>query len=231
MDINEVLELLKSMKNEQNRAGMARFGINVEKAFGISMKQLYPIARKIKKNHNLAFQLWETGFHEARLLAIIIAEPKLLTSETMDRWTQDFNSWDICDQAAMKLYSKMPNAWEKVELWAKSEAEFVRRAAFALIAALSHHYKLKDNTPFEKSLMIIKEYCTDERNFVKKAVNWALREIGKRNYELYLKAKNMCIEILEQFPSSRAARWIAKDALRELESHKIIERVKKSKFN
>lgn len=231
MDLNEILELLKSMESEHNRAGMARFGINTERAFGISMKQLQPIARKIKRNHDLALQLWATGFHEARLLATLIAEPKLMTSETMDSWTHDFNSWDICDQAAMKLYSKMPNAWEKVELWAKSEDEFVRRAAFALIAALCHHYKFNNNEPFVKSFQLIKKYCTDERNFVKKAINWALREIGKRNFELNQKAIKLCYEILEEFPHSRSARWIAKDALRELSSEKIIERVKKSKFN
>lgn len=231
MNETEIINLLKSMQNEHNRQGMARFGINIENAFGISMKQLYPIARKIKKNQELAEKLWETGFHEARLLAILIADPKKTTPELMDKWVQDFNSWDVCDQAAMKLFSRMPIAWEKVFAWAASESEFVRRAAFALIAALCIHYKERNEQYFEQSLELVVQYATDERNFVKKAVNWALRQIGKRSLSLNRKALAACEEILLVHPQSKAARWVAKNALRELTNEKTLQRVASSKFN
>lgn len=227
MNTREIIELLRSLENPENKAGMARFGINAENAFGISMKSLEPIARKIKKNHELALELWETGFHEARILAILIADPKKITPELMDKWTADFNSWDICDQAAMKLYCKTPFAWQKVYEWAQSEQEFVRRAAFATLAALCLHYKEKNNEPFEKSLGLILQYSRDERNFVKKAVNWALRQIGKRNLELNRKAIETAEAILRDYPDSKSARWIARDALRELQNEKTLERIKK----
>lgn len=227
MNTQEIIELLRSLENPENKAGMARFGINTEKAFGISMKTLEPIARKIKKNHELALELWETGYHEARILATLIAEPNKISSEVMNKWASDFNSWDICDQAAMKLYCKTPFAWEKVFEWAESDMEFVRRAAFATLAALCLHYKEKNNEPFEKSFELIIKYSTDERNFVKKAVNWALRQIGKRNLELNRKAIETAETILQKFPHSPSARWIARDALRELQNEKTIERIKK----
>ncbi|MEJ5245641.1 MAG: DNA alkylation repair protein [Bacteroidota bacterium] len=227
MNTKEIIELLRSLENPENKAGMARFGINAENAFGISMKTLEPIARKIKKNHELALELWETGYNEARILAILIADPKIITPEVMDKWTSDFNSWDICDQAAMKLYCKTPFAWQKVFEWAQSEQEFVRRAAFATLAALCLHYKEKNNEPFEKSLGLILQYSRDERNFVKKAVNWALRQIGKRNLELNRKAIETAEAILRAYPESASARWIARDALRELQNEKNLERIKK----
>ncbi len=227
MNTREIIELLRSLENPENKAGMARFGINAENAFGISMKTLEPIARKINKNHELALELWETGFHEARILAILIADLKKITPELMDKWTADFNSWDICDQAAMKLYCKTLFAWQKVFEWAQYEQEFVRRAAFATLAALCLHYKEKNNEPFEKSLELIIKYARDERNFVKKAVNWALRQIGKRNLELNRKAIETAEAILRAYPDSKSARWIARDALRELHNEKTLERIKK----
>ncbi|HOK13536.1 MAG TPA: DNA alkylation repair protein [Candidatus Kapabacteria bacterium] len=227
MNAQEIIELLRSLENPENKAGMARFGINTDRAFGISMKTLEPIARKIKKNYELALELWETGYNEARILAILIADPKKITPEVMDKWTRDFNSWDICDQAALKLYCKTPYAWQKVFEWADYEQEFVRRAAFATIAALCLHYKEKNNEPFEKSLELIVRYSTDERNFVKKAVNWALRQIGKRNLELNSKAQAAAERILLFHPNSPSARWIARDALRELRNEKTLERVRK----
>ncbi len=225
MNAKEIIELLRSLENPENKLGMARFGINTECAFGISMKTLEPVARKIKKNHELALELWETGYHEARILAILIADPKKNTPEMMDKWTNDFNSWDICDQAALKLYCKTPFAWQKVFEWAASEQGFVRRAAFATLAALCLHYKEKNNEPFQKALKLIVQYSTDERNFVKKAVNWALRQIGKRNLELNSKAIETAETILQTYPDSPSARWIARDALRELRNEKTIQRI------
>lgn len=231
METKEIIEILQSMESKHNQAGMARFGINTERAFGISMKDLQPMAKAIRRNHQLALELWETGWHEARILAVLIDNPKETTSEQMDSWVLDFNSWDLCDQACMKLFCKTPYAWQKVDEWLDREEEFVKRASFALMASLAHHEKRKDNTPFLKSLEYITSNPTDERNFVKKAINWALRQIGKRNLLLRDEAIKVCESILETYPTNKAARWIAKDALRELNDEKILFRIEKSKFN
>lgn len=227
----EIIEVLESMENPHNKSGMARFGINTERAFGISMKDLHPIAKAIKKNHELAIDLWETGFHEARILAVLIAEPKLLTSELMDKWALDFNSWDLCDQACGKLFCKSPLAWEKVNQWYEREEEFVKRASFALMAALAVHSPIKTNEPFLNLLEMIAAAPCDERNFVKKAVNWALRQIGKRNMILRDAAVQACREIGKNFDGSKAARWIIHDALREFDNEKTFARTAKSRHN
>lgn len=229
--IDEIVASLKSMGSEYNRDGMARFGINTELAFGISMAELKPFAKQFKKNHELAVQLWETGIHEARILSILIDDPKKVSSNQMDKMVADFNSWDVCDQAAMKLFCYTTYSWEKVYEWAKSEAEFTRRASFALIAGLCLHHKVKNNEPFQNALNLILEYAIDERNFVKKAVNWALRQIGKRNIILHEEALKCCHIMLEKYPNSKSARWIANDAIRELNDSKIINRIKKSRHN
>jgi len=231
MKLDNIISSLKSMGSEYNRNGMARFGINTELALGISMAELKPFAKQIKKNHELALELWETGYHEARILSVLIDDPKKVTSEQMDKMVADFNSWDLCDQAAMKLFCYTPFAWLKVDEWAESELEFTRRASFALIAGLCLHYKPKDNEPFENTLRLIFKYSIDERKKVKKAVNWALRQIGKRNLHLHEQALDCCHNILEQYPNSKSARWIANDAIRELNDEKIIERVRKSRHN
>lgn len=231
MSTIEIISQLKSMGSEHNRNGMARFGINTECALGISMAELKPFAKQFKKNHDLAIELWDSGFHEARILSILIDDPKKVTPEQMDNMVSDFNSWDVCDQAAMKLFCYTPYCWQKVEEWAECELEFTRRASFALIAGLCLHYKPKENQPFENSLDIILKYSNDERNFVKKAVNWALRQIGKRNLYLHQKALDCCQQILETYPNSKSARWIANDAIRELNDEKIISRIRKSRHN
>lgn len=231
MSATEVIELLKSLENEKNKIGMARFGINTERAFGISMKELNPIAKIIKKNHQLALELWETGFHEARILAVLIAEPKKLTSEEMDHWVLGFNSWDLCDQAALKLFCKSPLAYQKVYEWYEKDEEFVKRASFALMAALATHERSKSNEPFLKLLDLIAAKPDDDRNFVKKAVNWALRQIGKRNLILRDAAIQTCHQISANFDHSRAARWVVSGALKEFDDEKIFTRTAKSRHN
>lgn len=231
MTANEIIELLKTMGSERNRSGMARFGINTEKAFGISMAELKPIAKEIKKNHKLALELWDYEYHEARLLAVLIDNPKEVGGEQMDSWASSFNSWDLCDQACMKLFCYTEARWDKVFEWGESEVEYVKRASFALIAGLGLHEKSKDNENFIKSLELIVRKADDERNFVKKAINWALRQIGKRNMQLREAAIDACNKILTQHPNSKSAKWVANDALREFQNDKIINRTMKSRHN
>lgn len=210
----DVIAELRALGSEKNRAGMARFGINTEAAFGISLQQLRPLARKYKKNHELALALWESGFHEARLLAALIDDPKQVTAKQMDSWTADFDSWDLCDQACLKLFVKTPLVEAKIAKWAKDEREFVRRAAFALLAAYAVHGKEVPDSNYRRLLPLIEEYSTDERNFVRKAVNWALRQIGKRSPALHKPALALSKRLAAS--DNKTARWIGKDAVKEL---------------
>jgi len=220
----EIIEILQQNKNSKNIEGMARFGINPEFALGISMKYLRSFAKEIGKNHQLAMELWKTKIHEARILASIIAVPKQLTKTQMNQWVKDFNSWDLCDQCCMNLFRKSEFAIEKSFEWIERKEEFVKRAGFALVATLAVHNKEMNNNDFNKYLPLIEKYSTDERNFVKKAVNWALRQIGKRNAYLNFTA----IEISEKLVNSesKTAKWIGKDALIELTTEKVLSRIK-----
>lgn len=221
MQTSEIIEILKSKRNETNKSGMARFGINTEFAFGISMPELTLIAKKYKKNHNLALELWDTGYHEAKILAAVIDDPKQVTEEQMEKWVLGINSWDVCDQLMMKLFDKTEYATKKIFEWAERKEEFVKRSAFALIASVALHDKKSPNDKFESFLPLIIKAADDERNFVKKAVNWALRQIGKKNKELYFSAFRAAEEILSIYPNSKSARWIANDAIREFNTEKI----------
>jgi len=222
MNYNEIMKKLNDLANPENVKGMARYGINPNNNYGISIYQLRPIAKEIGKNHNLALKLWASKIHDARLLACFIDEPSEVTGEQMDSWANDFDSWDICDQACTSLFDLTSFAWEKIFEWAEKKPEFVKRGAFSLMAGLSVHDKKSDDKKFEKLLPLIKEHSNDERNYVKKAVNWALRNIGKRNANLNKKAIKTAEEI--EKIDSKTARWIAKDALRELNSEKIQKR-------
>lgn len=207
------------MANPENVAGMARFGINPEKTYGISIPELRRIARQVGKDHELAQDLWDSGIHEARILACFIDEPAKVTEAQMDRWAADFDSWDVCDQCCGNLFDRTPFAYQKALEWSEYEQEFVKRAAFALMAYLAVHDKKAPDSPFEAFLPIIVRESSDDRNYVKKAVNWALRQVGKRSRYLNERA----IEIAEEIKrtDSRAARWIASDALRELTTDKV----------
>lgn len=224
MDYEEILEKLKSMKNLSNVEGMARFGINPNNNLGISVATLRKIAKEIGKNHDLALKIWNSGIHDARLLACFVDKPDMVSDEQMDSWANDFDSWDICDQACTSLFDLNPIAWKKVHEWSKRDEEFVKRGAFSLIAGLSVHDKKADDKKFEQFFPIIIRESIDDRNYVKKSVNWALRNIGKRNVNLNKRA----IEIAEEIQKidSKTARWIANDTLRELQSEKIKNRLK-----
>lgn len=213
--LEQVLAQLEQLANPENAAGMARFGIRGARVLGVSVKDLRVLARPYKKDHALALALWETGIHEARILATIIADPKQVTAEQMERWVLDFDSWDVCDQCCMNLFDKTPFAWEKAIAWSAREAEFVRRAGFALMATLAVHDRRAADEQFEPFFACIEAQSTDERNFVKKAVNWALRQIGKRNAALRARALVVARDLAES--DARAARWIGKDAVKELE--------------
>ena len=202
---------------------MARYGINSNGTLGITIPQLRELAKQIGTDHALALELWRSGIHDARTLASMIDDPTLVTPEQMDDWVKDFDSWDVCDQVCGNLFDRTPYAFTKVAEWSDREEEFVRRAAFALLAGLSVHDKRASDSAFVACFPLIVAASTDERNFVKKAVNWALRNIGKRNPAL----NQLAIELARQIQmiDSKAARWIASDALRELSSEKVQARL------
>jgi 3-methyladenine DNA glycosylase AlkD len=214
MTANEIIKRLKSLRNPRNAAGMARFGINPRNTLGVSIPMLRRIARQAGKDHRLAQELWQSGIHEARILAAMVDDPARVTEAEMERWVKDFDSWDVCDQVCSNLFDKTAYAHRKAVAWSRRDDEFVKRAGFVLMAALAVHDKSAPDAAFRKFLPLITRSATDERNFVKKAVNWALRQIGKRNAALNRAAIATAREI--QQIDSRAARWIAADALREL---------------
>jgi len=218
MTEKEVIAQLKKHSNPKDKEGMAKFGINPKYALGVRVPIMRNLAKKIGKNHKLAKDLWKTKIHEARILASMIDDPRMVDGKQMDNWVREFNSWDLCDQCCSNLFNKLPISWKKVGEWADRKEEFVRRAGFALIAYLACHDKKAKDEDFINFFPIIKKYSTDNRNFVKKAVNWALRQIGKRNSHLRNKAINFAKEI--QKIDSKSAKWIAKDAIRELISKK-----------
>lgn len=224
MEIEEIIKELESLSNPEDVEGMARFGINPEKAYGVRIPELRKMAKKAGKDHHLAENLWNFGYHEARILATMIDDPAEVSEEQMEKWVLDFNTWDICDQCCMNLFDKTPFAYKKVFEWSKREEEFVKRAAFTMMAVLAVHDKKAMNEKFEQFFPIIIRESNDNRNFVKKAVNWALRGIGKRNMVLNKMAIEAAMEIKEL--NSKSAKWISYNALRELESEKIQNRLK-----
>jgi 3-methyladenine DNA glycosylase AlkD len=227
MNYDEIMSKLQSLANPENVKGMARYGINQHNNLGISIYLLRPLAKEIGINHALALKLWDSTIHDARLLACFIADPQQITSEQMDAWAEDFDSWDICDQACTSLFDLSPLAYQKVFQWADKEKEFVKRAAFSLIAGLAVHDKTATEQDFERFLSLCIRHSNDERNYVKKAVNWALRNIGKRNLSLNKKALKTAEEIKNR--DSKSARWIASDAIRELTSQKVRQRLERKK--
>jgi 3-methyladenine DNA glycosylase AlkD len=221
----ETLRELRGAADPKVRAKLAYFGLNVPKAYGISTPVLQALARHIGKDHALAEELWSSGIHEARILAALIGESEKVTSAQMDRWVRDFDSWDVVDSVCCYLYSAAKPAWDKIYEWSHRLAEFEKRAAFSLAAYLSYKDKSARDERFERFLSVIEREAHDERNFVRKAVNWALRNIGKRNPRLNTAAIRSAERIRQQ--DSRAARWIAADALRELKSQAVQKRLRK----
>jgi 3-methyladenine DNA glycosylase AlkD len=219
----EVLEKLKSLCDPQAVAGMTGYGINTDNAFGIPIPRLRKIAKEIGKDHALSEQLWSSGIHEARIMASMIADPQMVTEQELERWINDFDSWDVCDQCCNNLFRKTKFAYQKAMEWSLHRKEFVKRAGFVLMACLAVHDKGADDIAFRQFFPIIKSQAADERNFVKKSVNWALRQIGKRNRAMNAEAIDVATDLSRI--ESKAARWIACDALRELRSNKIQKRL------
>jgi 3-methyladenine DNA glycosylase AlkD len=236
-EVADILAELRALGSEENRAGMARYGIKVVNAFGVSVYQLRKVAKRLGTNHPLALTLWATGNHEARLLACFVDDPALVGDQQLEAWARNFDSWDICDQATTSLFDLTKHAWGKARKWSGRDQEWVKRAGFALMAGLAVHDKSAGNRAFAKLLPLIQRGAFDERNFVKKAVNWALRNIGKRNRALNA-AAIACAERIRTAanqraggerggdPAARSARWVATDALRELASAKVQARIK-----
>lgn len=220
MDMSTVKQVIKELKllaNPKALETLAYFGISGVNSLGLSVPQMRKLAKEIGINHPLALKLWKTKIHEAQHIATMIADPKLVTEKLMEQWLKDLNSWDLVDGTCSNVFRKTPWAYEKVKEWSTRKREFEKRAAFSLICYLAVHDKKEADKPFEDFLEIIKRESSDERNFVKKAINWALRQIGKRNLLLCKKAIKTSKEIYAKGDSS--SRWIATDALRELEKY------------
>jgi 3-methyladenine DNA glycosylase AlkD len=214
---------LKAAGSPRNVEGMARYGIVARSAFGVPTPEVERLAREIGRNHALAADLWRTGNHDARALAVLIEDPQLVTEEQMEAWALDFDNWAVCDGCCMHLFDQTPFAWPKTREWSARDEEFVKRAGYTLMAALAVHDKKAPDRRFLSLLPAIKRGSTDERNYVRKAVNWALRAIGKRDQALN-KAAILASEQIRRL-DSRAARWIAADALRELKSEAVQKRL------
>lgn len=221
--LKQVLKQLKSKARSDQLKGMAKYGMATEKRLGVAIPDLRKMAKIIAKDHQLALQLWQTNISEAMILASMINEPEKVTDKQMELWVKDFNSWDVCDQVCMNLFEKTPFTLKKIKKWSKNSKEFVKRTAYTLIACLAWHDKQAKDEFFIKFFPIIKNGATDDRNFVKKAVNWALRNIGKRNKNLNKEALKLARKIKKL--DSKPARWIASDAIRELESQAVQKRL------
>jgi len=223
--VKGVLDKLQSKTKPEQLPGMAKYGIAVEQRLGVSVPDMRKMAKEIGRDHKLALDLWRTGIAEARILASMVGDPAKLTEDQMEDWVKGINSWDVCDHVCMNLFEKNQLAWKKIVDWSEREEEFVKRTAFSLIACLAWHDKKASDEKFIEMFPVIIREATDEHNFVKKAVNWALRNIGKRNLNLNGAAINTAKEIKRL--DSKAARWIAADAIRELESDAIQSRLKR----
>jgi len=223
--VKYVLDKLQSKARPEQLEGMAKYGMTVEQRLGVSVPDMRKLAKELGKDHKLALDLWRTGIAEARIVAGMIDDPAKLTEEQMEDWVKGINSWDVCDQVCMNLFEKNQLAWKKIVDWSERKEEFVKRTAFSLIACLAWHDKEASDAEFIELLPVIIRGSTDERNFVKKAVNWALRNIGKRNLKLNEAAINTAKEIKQL--ESKAARWVASDTLRELGSDAIQSRLRR----
>jgi 3-methyladenine DNA glycosylase AlkD len=222
----EVVATLRAQGSKATRDGMARYGIPATNAVGIPVGKLRAYAKRLGRDHALALALWKTGLYEARMLATFVDEPALVTPAQMDAWCRDFDNWAICDTACFALFDRTPHAFRKVTAWAGRRDEFVRRAAFALLASLAVHDKEAPDAAFQKGLALIERAAADDRNFVMKGVNWALRTVGKRNAALHAAAVATATRLAAS--DAAAPRWIGKDALRDLASPAVARRLARS---
>lgn len=224
----DIIDILKSYSNADNLKGMVRFGINPHNALGVSIPLIRSVKAELRKEykenpeilHTLAHALWYSDIHEAKILAGFIDVPDLVTEKQMDAWVKDFDSWDVCDQVCGNLFDKTPYAFKKAVVWSQRPEEFVKRAGFVLMATLALHDKHAPDAEYLQFFPLLEKGASDERNFVKKAVNWALRQIGKRNKTLNKEVLIICEQIARQ--NSKSAKWITADALRELQNEKIL---------
>ena len=223
MQYEEIIDLLIEQSDPEAAAGKARFGVKGANVLGISVPALRVLGKQIGKDQSLAEQLWGSGLHEARILATLVAEPLAFSETLMDQWAGDFDSWDLCDACCANLFFRTPYAYSKAMAWSERDEEYVRRAGFTMMAVLAIHDKKAQDESFEAFFPAIMQEAGDERNFVRKAVNWALRQIGKRSQRLNKLAVELAEEIKMQ--DTRTARWIAADALKELTSDKIQKRL------
>ena len=225
-DVEAVLAELEGYGSKRVREDMSeRFGIRTDKAWGVRMADMQKVAKSIGQDHQLAQQLWKTGWYEARMVATMIADPQQVTPKEMDAWCKDFDNWAICDTACFKLWDQVPHAWDKVPVWAKSEQEFIKRAAFALLACLSLHRNDSDPKALKKFLPLVKKAAADERNFVKKGVSWALRGMANTGSEMH----QTVVDLAEVLAASTNAteRWVGKDVLRDIKRPMITKRAEK----
>lgn len=214
MTVPEILRWLERRGTKRNRDGMARYAIVAPKVYGVSVSDIRALGKRIGRDPKLADALWKTGWYEARMLAAFVADPARITPAQMDRWARDFDNWAICDTMCFHLFDKSPHAWRKIAQWSRRKEEFVKRAAFALLASVALHDKAAPAVRFRAALPLVERAAADDRNFVRKGVSWALRGIGRRNAALRAPA----VAVARRLAGSEApgARWVGKDALREL---------------
>jgi 3-methyladenine DNA glycosylase AlkD len=222
-EVRSALTWLERHSTKRTRDGMARYGLPSDNAFGVTMADMKVLAKRLGRSHQLAAALWDTGWYEARMLTSFVDESERVTPTQMDRWSRDFDNWGICDTVCFHLFDRTPHAWQKVAQWHDRPEEFVKRAAFALLWGLTVHDKQAGDEPFAQGLRLVERAATDERHFVKKAVNMALRAIGKRNPALNAAAVTVARRLGDS--PQAAPRWVGKDALRELTSAAVIQRL------
>ncbi len=222
--VDFALTWLKRRRTKATLEGMARYAIPSDHAYGVAMKDIKALGTMLGRNQLLAVALWGTGVYEARMLASFVAEPRRLTAAQMERWCRDFDNWTLCDAMSFNLFDRTPHAWTKVAQWSSRGREFEKRTAFSLLWSLTVHDKSAANEAFEQGLLLVEREAGDERHFVKKAANMALRAIGKRNLALNSAAVSVARRLAES--EDATARWIGKDALRELTSPALTTRLK-----
>ena len=224
-DVAYALGWLEKRGTKKNRDGMARYGIVAKKVFGVSMGTMKSLAKELGRDHALSQALWKTGWYEARMLASLVGEPDRVTPAQMERWAKAFDNWAVCDGVCCHLLIYTPFAWPTIPRWSRRQGEFVRRGAFSMLAGLAAHDRTADDGRFIEALPLIESAADDGRNFVKKAVNWALRSIGKRSPMLNKEAVAVARRLADADDS--ASRWVGKDALRELTSPAVQRRLAK----
>ena len=224
-DVKSVLAWLKKHSSKATRDGMARYGVPSDTALGVTMADMKVLAKEVGKNHALAAALWDTGVYEARMLTSFVDDAEQVSATQMNRWARDFDNWGICDTVCFHLFDRTPHAWQKVEQWHDKKEEFTKRAAFALLWGLTVHDKRAADSAFVDGLSYIERAATDDRHWVKKAVNMSLRAVGKRNAALNKAAIATARRLADS--SNATPRWIGKDALQELTSASVVRRIEK----